>query len=83
MPTKTLVASAYAAQLARRAAQYGVDIGAAVRIDMATVRQRAATVTLNARRGVEQWLQQMPNCTVVRGQARFESATQLRVGDGS
>jgi pyruvate/2-oxoglutarate dehydrogenase complex dihydrolipoamide dehydrogenase (E3) component len=80
MPTKTLVASAYAAQLARRAAQYGVDIGA-VRIDMHIVRQRAATVTLNARHGVEQWLQQMPRCTVVRGQARFESATQLRVAE--
>jgi len=81
MPTKTLVASAYAAQLARRAAQYGVEVGAAVRIDMGTVRRRAATVTLNARRGLEQWLQQMHNCTVVRGQARFESATQLRVGE--
>jgi pyruvate/2-oxoglutarate dehydrogenase complex dihydrolipoamide dehydrogenase (E3) component len=81
MPTKTLVASAYAAQLARRAAQYGVEVGGSVRIDMGTVRQRAATVTLNARAGVEQWLQQMPNCTVVRGQACFESATQLRVGE--
>jgi pyruvate/2-oxoglutarate dehydrogenase complex dihydrolipoamide dehydrogenase (E3) component len=81
MPTKTLVASAYAAQLARRAAQYGVEVGGAVRVDMRVVRQRAATVTLNARHGVEQWLEQMPNCTVVRGQARFESATQLRVGE--
>ncbi|HEY6453828.1 MAG TPA: FAD-containing oxidoreductase [Steroidobacteraceae bacterium] len=81
MPTKTLVASAYAAQLARRAAQYGVDVGGVVRIDMGKVRQRAATVTLNARHGVEQWLQQMPNCTVVRGQASFQSATQLRVGE--
>jgi pyruvate/2-oxoglutarate dehydrogenase complex dihydrolipoamide dehydrogenase (E3) component len=80
MPTKTLVASAYAAQLARRAAQYGVDVGA-VRIDMRVVRQRAATVTLNARHGVEQWLQQMPHCTVVRGQARFENATRMRVGE--
>jgi pyruvate/2-oxoglutarate dehydrogenase complex dihydrolipoamide dehydrogenase (E3) component len=81
MPTKTLVASAYAAQLARRAAQYGVESSGAVRMDMRVVRQRAATVTLNARHGVEQWLQQMPNCTVVRGQACFESATQLRVGE--
>jgi pyruvate/2-oxoglutarate dehydrogenase complex dihydrolipoamide dehydrogenase (E3) component len=81
MPTKTLVASAYAAQLARRAAQYGVELDGPVRIDMGKVRQRAATVTLNARNGVEQWLQQMPNCTVVRGQASFDSATQLRVGE--
>jgi pyruvate/2-oxoglutarate dehydrogenase complex dihydrolipoamide dehydrogenase (E3) component len=81
MPTKTLVASAYAAHMARRAAQYGVELGADVRIDMRKVQQRAAIVTLNARHGLEQWLAQMPNCTVVRGQARFETATQLRVGE--
>lgn len=81
MPTKTLVASAYAAHMARRAAQYGVQLGADIRIDMGTVQRRAATVTLNARNGLEQWLGQMPNCTLVRGHARFESATQLRVGE--
>src|SRR3984957_1492161 len=80
MPTKTLVASAYAAQLARRAALYGVDIGTGVRIDMRRVQQRAETVTMNARHGIERWLAQMPRCTVIRGQACFESATQLRVG---
>ncbi len=81
MPTKTLVASAYAAQLARRAAQYGVDIGASVQVDMRKVQQRAETVTMNARNGIERWLAQMPHCTVIRGQACFESATQLRVGE--
>jgi pyruvate/2-oxoglutarate dehydrogenase complex dihydrolipoamide dehydrogenase (E3) component len=81
MPTKTLVASAYAAQMARRAAQYGVEVGAQVRVDMRKVRERAATVTLNARNGLEQWLGQMPHCTLVRGQARFESPTQLRIGE--
>jgi pyruvate/2-oxoglutarate dehydrogenase complex dihydrolipoamide dehydrogenase (E3) component len=81
MPTKTLVASAYAAQMARRAAQYGVQVGADVSVDMHTVRQRAAMVTLNARTGLEKWLGEMPRCTVVRGHARFESATQVRVGE--
>jgi pyruvate/2-oxoglutarate dehydrogenase complex dihydrolipoamide dehydrogenase (E3) component len=81
MPTKTLVASAYAAQLARRAAQYGVDIGERIHIDMRRVQQRAETVTMNARNGIERWLAQMPHCTVIRGQACFESATQLRVGE--
>src|SRR5665213_540709 len=81
MPTKTLVASAYAAQLARRAAQYGVELAGEVRVDMHKVRERDATVTLNARHGIEAWLGQMPHCTVVRGQARFESATQLKVGE--
>jgi pyruvate/2-oxoglutarate dehydrogenase complex dihydrolipoamide dehydrogenase (E3) component len=81
MPTKTLVASAYAAQLARRAAQYGVELAGDVRVDMRKVRERAATVTLNARHGIEEWLRQLPRCTVVHGQARFDSATQLQVGE--
>ncbi len=81
MPTKTLVASAYAAHMARRAADYGIELGAGLRVDMRKVQQRAATVTLNARTGLEQWLGQMPHCTVVRGHARFATATQVRVGD--
>jgi pyruvate/2-oxoglutarate dehydrogenase complex dihydrolipoamide dehydrogenase (E3) component len=81
MPTKTLVASAYAAQMARRAALYGVQIGADVSVDMHKVRQRAATVTLDARNGLEKWLGEMPNCSIVRGHARFEGATQVRVGE--
>ncbi len=81
MPTKTLVASAYAAHLARRAADYGVTLGGEVRIDMARVRARADAVTLRARSGVESWLRGMPGCTVIEGHARFESATVVRVGD--
>ncbi len=81
MPTKTLVASAYAAHLARRAADFGVELGTGLRVDMRKVQQRAATVTRNARNGLEQWLGQIPNCTVVRGHASFESATTLRVGE--
>jgi pyruvate/2-oxoglutarate dehydrogenase complex dihydrolipoamide dehydrogenase (E3) component len=81
MPTKTLVASAYAAHVARRAAEYGVVIGDSVGIDMRRVQQRAATVTLNARTNVEKWLRSMPNCTVIQGHARFESANTLRVDD--
>src|SRR6202035_844568 len=79
MPTKTLVASAYAAQMARRAAQFGVELSGDVRVDMRVVQQRAATVTLNARSGLERWLAGLPNCTLVRGHARFENPTRLRV----
>lgn len=79
-PTKTLVASAYAAHLARRGADYGVMIDA-VRIDMARVRARADKVTLDSRESVESWLRSMPNCTVFNGHARFESKDTLRVGD--
>ena len=52
MPTKTLVASAYAAHLARRASDYGVVIASPVEVNMARVKARADTVSLNARVGV-------------------------------
>ncbi|SDP47463.1 FAD-containing oxidoreductase [Phyllobacterium sp. OV277] len=71
MPTKTMVASAYAAHLARRGGDYGVVIEQPIRVDMQRVRQRADTVTLNARTGVENWLRGMKNCTVIEGHARF------------
>jgi pyruvate/2-oxoglutarate dehydrogenase complex dihydrolipoamide dehydrogenase (E3) component len=79
-PTKTLVASAYAAHLARRGADYGVMIDG-VRIDMARVKARADKVTLDSRDNVEGWLRGMKNCTVFDGHARFESEDTLRVGD--
>src|SRR5215211_5843873 len=53
MPTKTLVASAYAAHLTRRAAEYGIVTGGQVRIDMPRVKARADAVIANARAGVE------------------------------
>jgi len=81
MPTKTLVASAYAAHLARRSAEYGVVLQGDVGVDMKRVHDRARTVTLNARGNLETWLDGMKGCTVFRGHARFESADTVRVGD--
>jgi pyruvate/2-oxoglutarate dehydrogenase complex dihydrolipoamide dehydrogenase (E3) component len=81
MPTKTMVASAYAAQTARRSAEYGVVTAGPINIDMKRVQARAATVTLNARNGLESWLRSMPGCTVLEGHARFESPNTLRVGE--
>jgi pyruvate/2-oxoglutarate dehydrogenase complex dihydrolipoamide dehydrogenase (E3) component len=81
MPTKTLVASAYAARVAARAAEYGVMLGGDVRIDMKKVSARAQAVSTNARRGVESWLRGMKGCTVIAGHARFESSDSVRVGD--
>ncbi|MBD1876486.1 FAD-containing oxidoreductase [Nodosilinea sp. FACHB-131] len=80
-PTKTLVASAYAAHLARRAADYGVMISGAIEVDMAQVKARVNTVVANSRSGLEAWLGSMERLTVFHGQARFESANTLRVGD--
>lgn len=81
MPTKALVASAQAAHLARRAADYGVTIDGAVRVDMARAAARAAAVSANSRGGLERWLQGMAHCTLFRGHARFEDAHMLRVGE--
>jgi pyruvate/2-oxoglutarate dehydrogenase complex dihydrolipoamide dehydrogenase (E3) component len=80
MPTKALVASAYAAHLARRGADFGVvtgDIG----IDMKKVAARARKVTMDARSGVENWLHGMKTVTIMTGHARFQNATTLQVGD--
>jgi pyruvate/2-oxoglutarate dehydrogenase complex dihydrolipoamide dehydrogenase (E3) component len=81
MPTKTLVASARAAQVARRAAEYGVLTNGPIGIDMKRVQARAATVTLNARSGLESWVRSMSGCTVIEGHARFESANTIRVAE--
>jgi pyruvate/2-oxoglutarate dehydrogenase complex dihydrolipoamide dehydrogenase (E3) component len=81
MPTKTLVASARAAYMARRAADFGVVLEGGVGIDMTRVKSRADTVIADARNGVRQWLGGMDGCTVIEGHARFEDAHTLRVGD--
>ncbi len=81
MPTKTLVASAYAAHLARRGGDFGVMSNGEIRIDMPRVKARADKVAANARHGVESWLRGLAGCTVIVGHARFESPQVLRVGD--
>ena len=80
-PTKTLVASAYAAHLARRAADYGVQLEGPVRVDMKRVKARADAVVAESRTGVERRLRDMSGCTVIEGHARFEGPQQVRVGD--
>jgi pyruvate/2-oxoglutarate dehydrogenase complex dihydrolipoamide dehydrogenase (E3) component len=80
MPTKTLVASAYAAHLARRAREYGVVLDGAVSVDMRVVKARADAVVINAREGVEKSLRGMAGCTVIEGHARFEGPDRVRVG---
>jgi pyruvate/2-oxoglutarate dehydrogenase complex dihydrolipoamide dehydrogenase (E3) component len=80
-PTKTLVASAHAAYLARRSADYGVGLGGAVTVDMKKVKIRQDAVVREYREGVEAWLTSMHNCTVYRGHARFESSHRVRVND--
>src|ERR1044071_4521668 len=62
-PTKTLVASAYAAHLARRAADFGVLLEGPVRVDMKRAKARADAVVADSRRGVEKRLREMEGCT--------------------
>lgn len=80
IPTKTLVASAHAAHLARRGADYGVGTGA-ISVDMAKVKARKDEIMLGDRKGVEDWLAGMAGCTVVRGHARFRDPHTLQVGE--
>lgn len=80
-PTKTLVASAYAAHMVRRSSTYGVSLSGDVEIDMAAVMRRSHKVTLDSRHEVEGWLESLANCTLVRGQAQFETSNIIRVGD--
>jgi pyruvate/2-oxoglutarate dehydrogenase complex dihydrolipoamide dehydrogenase (E3) component len=80
-PTKTLVASAYAAHLARRAADYGVVLDGPVKIDMKKVKARADAVSGASRDGISSWLDGMENCTVYRGHARFLDRKSVQVGD--
>jgi len=79
MPTKALVASARTAQVARRAADYGVVLQGAVAVDMAKVAARAHTVTMNARNGLEAWIGGMKGVELIRGQARFVGPHEVEV----
>ncbi|KVF82758.1 FAD-containing oxidoreductase [Burkholderia vietnamiensis] len=80
IPTKTLIASAYAAHLARRAHEYGVSAGP-VSVDMKAVKARKDAIAGRSNHGVEQWVRGLDHTTVLQGHARFEQADTVRVGD--
>jgi pyruvate/2-oxoglutarate dehydrogenase complex dihydrolipoamide dehydrogenase (E3) component len=80
IPTKAMVASAYVAHMSRRAADYGVKHGD-VAVDMEAVWERTGGISGRSRRNVETWVEGMPNVTLFRGHASFESPQSLRVGD--
>jgi pyruvate/2-oxoglutarate dehydrogenase complex dihydrolipoamide dehydrogenase (E3) component len=81
IPTKTLVASAYAAHVARRAGEFGVRLEASLHVDMQRVKARKDRISEQSRVGVEQSLRTLANCTVYRGQGRFVAPHEVRVGD--
>jgi pyruvate/2-oxoglutarate dehydrogenase complex dihydrolipoamide dehydrogenase (E3) component len=81
IPTKTLVASAYAAHLARRAAEYGVGIDGPIKVDMKRVKARKDEIAGRSNLNVEKWMRGLANGTVYLGHARFESPRTVHVND--
>ena len=80
-PTKTLVASARAAYMARRAADFGVVIDGSVSVDMKRVKARKDAVVRQSNEGVTNWLKNMNNLDVYEAHGRFESPHTVRAGD--
>ncbi len=81
VPTKTLVASARAAYMARRGGDFGVMIDGPVGVDMKKVKARKDAVVEKSNKGVEQWLKNLENGTVYEGHATFEGRRTVRVGE--
>src|SRR6476646_5047869 len=80
-PTKTLIASGYAAHLTRRAAEYGVALSGTVSIDMKAVKARKDAVTGVSRAAVERSLKTLKGCTVHEGHASFMGPKEIKVAD--
>ena len=78
-PTKALVASARAAHMARRAADFGVIVGGSVSVDMKRVKARKDDLVRPSTEGIEKWLSNTPNMTVFKGHGQMESATTVSV----
>jgi pyruvate/2-oxoglutarate dehydrogenase complex dihydrolipoamide dehydrogenase (E3) component len=79
-PTKTMVASAYAARLAHRAGEYGVALTGDISVDMKKVKARKDYVLGFSRRGVERGLRSNANIAVYQGHGRFASPGNVEVG---
>src|SRR3954451_10146170 len=80
IPTKTLVASAAAAQAVRRSSEYGVASSPPT-IDMKAVKARKDKISGDSRGSVEKSMRGLENGTVYTGHARFESPREVRVGE--
>jgi pyruvate/2-oxoglutarate dehydrogenase complex dihydrolipoamide dehydrogenase (E3) component len=81
IPTKTLVASARAAHVARRCPEFGVMIEGPIRVDMKAVKARKDAIVRVSNEGVEEGLRENPGVTVYTGHAQFAGPKQVRVND--
>src|SRR4026207_54869 len=79
IPTKTLVASAYAVHVARRGAEYGFAVNGGVGVAMKRGNARKGEVAGRSNHGVEERLRGLKNCTVIQGHAHFQSASTIVV----
>ncbi len=79
IPTKTLVASARAAYMARRGADFGVVIDGDIVVDMKQVKARKDGVVRQSNEGVTNWLRNMENLTVYEGHGRLTGANSVSV----
>ena len=79
IPTKTLIASARAAHVARNGADFGVAIDGRITVDMMRVKARKDAVVRQSNEGVTKWLRGTPNLTVLEGHARLEGPRTVRV----
>src|SRR5256714_3795475 len=78
IPTKTLIASARAAHVARRGGDYGFAAGR-VRVDMAAVKTRKDHVVRNSLDNLRKWLKGMKHVELVHGQAKFSAPHAVTV----
>ncbi len=78
-PTKTLVASARTAYVARRAGDFGVAIGGPISVDMRKVKSRMDEIVRASNQGVTRRMKTTPNITAYEGHARFEGPQVVRV----
>jgi pyruvate/2-oxoglutarate dehydrogenase complex dihydrolipoamide dehydrogenase (E3) component len=79
IPTKTLVASARAAHVARRAADFGVIFDGSITVDMKQVKARKDEIVRQSNQGVTDWLKNMEGLTVFEGHGRLVGPKSVRV----
>jgi pyruvate/2-oxoglutarate dehydrogenase complex dihydrolipoamide dehydrogenase (E3) component len=77
-PTKTMVASARVAYLARRGADYGVQTGP-ISVDMTVVRKRKRAIVESFRSGSEKRIASTQGLDYLLGQARFNGSKQIEI----
>ncbi len=79
IPTKTLVASARVAHMARRSGDFGVLVDGPVGVDMKRVNARMKEISGQSNTNVTRWLDGMENVRVYHGHAHFESPNTVSV----